>query len=87
MSDNAHKLGRTMVWSNTARLYMGSFEAQRPRAAAPNSQGTRVQHLPRGRVVLREFLKSGTTTGNSGGPRIGCCGERIRPPGRMNRRS
>ena len=26
MSDNAYKLGRTMVWSNTARNYMGSFE-------------------------------------------------------------
>ena len=27
MSDNAYKLGRTMVWSNTAGLYMDSFEA------------------------------------------------------------
>ena len=27
MSDRAYKLGRTMVWSNTAGLYMGSFEA------------------------------------------------------------
>jgi len=26
MSDNAYKLGREMVWSNTARLYMRSFE-------------------------------------------------------------
>jgi len=34
MSDNAYKLGRSMVWSNTAGLYMGSFElAQRQRAA------------------------------------------------------
>jgi glycosyltransferase involved in cell wall biosynthesis len=34
MSDNAYKLGRTMVWSNTAGLYMGSFEvAQRQPAA------------------------------------------------------
>jgi hypothetical protein len=29
MSDNAYKLGREMVWSNTARLYMRSFEAAR----------------------------------------------------------
>src|SRR4029077_1227190 len=29
MSDNAYKLGRTMVWSNTAGLYMRSFEKAR----------------------------------------------------------
>jgi glycosyltransferase involved in cell wall biosynthesis len=29
MSDNAYKLGRTMVWSNTAGLYMRSFENAR----------------------------------------------------------
>jgi glycosyltransferase involved in cell wall biosynthesis len=35
MSNNAYNLGRSMVWSNTAGLYMGSFElAQRQRAAA-----------------------------------------------------
>ena len=27
MSENAYKLGRKMVWSNTAGLYMGSFKA------------------------------------------------------------
>jgi glycosyltransferase involved in cell wall biosynthesis len=27
MSDNAYRLGRKMVWSNTAGLYMGSFKA------------------------------------------------------------
>jgi hypothetical protein len=36
MSANAYKLGREMVWSNTARLYMRSFEmAQRQGTAAP----------------------------------------------------
>jgi glycosyltransferase involved in cell wall biosynthesis len=36
MSDNAYKLGREMVWSNTAGLYMRSFElARRQGAAAP----------------------------------------------------
>jgi glycosyltransferase involved in cell wall biosynthesis len=36
MSDNAYQLGRTMVWSNTAGLYMRSFElARRQAAAAP----------------------------------------------------
>lgn len=35
MSDNAYKVGRTMVWSNTARFYMNSFEmARRERTAA-----------------------------------------------------
>ena len=29
MSDNAYKLGRSMVWSNTANLYMRSFENAR----------------------------------------------------------
>jgi len=36
MSDHAYKLGRGMVWSNTAGLYMRSFNlARRPGAAAP----------------------------------------------------
>ena len=36
MSDRAYKLGRAMVWSNTAGLYMGSFQAaQQQGAAAP----------------------------------------------------
>jgi glycosyltransferase involved in cell wall biosynthesis len=36
MSENAYKLGRTMVWSKTAGLYMRSFElARRQAAAAP----------------------------------------------------
>jgi hypothetical protein len=36
MSDNAYRLGRTMVWSSTAGLYMRSFElAHRQGAAAP----------------------------------------------------
>lgn len=36
MSANAYKLGREMVWSNTAKLYMSSFEAaQRQGALAP----------------------------------------------------
>ena len=36
MSDNAYRLGRDMVWSNTAGLYMRSFElARRQGASAP----------------------------------------------------
>jgi glycosyltransferase involved in cell wall biosynthesis len=35
MSDRAYKLGRAMVWSNTARLYLRAFElARRQKAAA-----------------------------------------------------
>jgi glycosyltransferase involved in cell wall biosynthesis len=41
MSDNAYKLGRSMVWSNTAGLYMVSFElAQRQRAGAARKFAT-----------------------------------------------
>ncbi len=35
ISDNAYRLGRKMVWSNTAGLYMSSFELARRRGAAP----------------------------------------------------
>ena len=44
MSDNAYRLGRTMVWSNTAALYMRSFEVARQqgrRAAAELRPATR----------------------------------------------
>jgi len=34
MSDNAYRMGRTMVWSNTAGLYMRSFELARRQGAA-----------------------------------------------------
>ena len=34
MSDHAYKLGRAMVWSNTAGLYMRSFELARQQGAA-----------------------------------------------------
>ena len=34
MSDNAYKLGREMVWSNTAGLYMRSFELARQQGTA-----------------------------------------------------
>jgi glycosyltransferase involved in cell wall biosynthesis len=37
MSANAYKLGRTMVWSNTAELYMRSFELARRQGAASAS--------------------------------------------------
>ncbi len=44
MSDNAYKLGRTMVWSNTAGRYMRSFElARRQRAAVIQNTAARVE--------------------------------------------
>jgi glycosyltransferase involved in cell wall biosynthesis len=53
MSDRAYKLGRAMVWSNTAELYMGSFQAAQlqviaaPRAAAAaNGNGHRPHESP-----------------------------------------
>jgi hypothetical protein len=45
MSDRAYKLGRTMVWSNTAGLYMGSFHAAQHQGA----------HAPRESVVANGF--------------------------------
>jgi glycosyltransferase involved in cell wall biosynthesis len=38
MSDNAWNLGRTMVWSNTARHYMSSFEAARGQRITPSRE-------------------------------------------------
>jgi glycosyltransferase involved in cell wall biosynthesis len=44
MSDNAYKLGRTMVWSNTAGRYMRSFEmARRQQAAVTQNTAARVE--------------------------------------------
>jgi hypothetical protein len=45
MSENAYKLGREMVWSNTAGQYMRSFELARRQEAA----------VPRESVAAREF--------------------------------
>jgi glycosyltransferase involved in cell wall biosynthesis len=53
MSDRAYQLGRAMVWSNTAGLYMGSFQAAQqqgiaaPRASvALNGSGPRPHESP-----------------------------------------
>jgi glycosyltransferase involved in cell wall biosynthesis len=44
MSDNAYKMGRTMVWSNTAGRYVRSFElARRQRAAVIQKTAVGVQ--------------------------------------------
>ena len=59
MTDRAYKLGRTMVWSNTAGLYMGSFRAAQQQGAdapresvAANGFGHRAPESPDGNLVL-----------------------------------
>jgi hypothetical protein len=59
MSDRAYKLGRTMVWSNTAGLYMGSFRAAQQQGAdapresvAANGFGHRAPESPDVNLVL-----------------------------------
>ena len=46
MSKNAYKLGRAMVWSNTAELYMGSFEMARRLAPAAPRTSVAARELP-----------------------------------------
>jgi hypothetical protein len=49
MSERAYKLGRAMVWSNTAGLYMGSFQAAQPRGAAAGRESVAaraISHRP-----------------------------------------
>jgi glycosyltransferase involved in cell wall biosynthesis len=55
MSDRAYKLGRAMVWSNTAGLYMGSFETalRQSRTAARKSVAANgFGHRPQGSPEL-----------------------------------
>src|ERR1039457_4063439 len=55
MSENAYKLGRTMVWSNTAGLYMGSFEVARHQGATASRESVAVSgfgHRPHESPVL-----------------------------------
>jgi len=46
MSDNAYRLGRKMVWSSTAELYMRSFEMARQEAAVARRVGHRPHESP-----------------------------------------
>jgi len=47
MSANAYRLGREMVWSHTAGLYMRSFELARRQGPAAHGAGVAQQHVPR----------------------------------------
>jgi hypothetical protein len=48
MRDNAYKLGREMVWSHTAGLYMQSFEAARRQAVAAPRESVAVNGFAHG---------------------------------------
>jgi glycosyltransferase involved in cell wall biosynthesis len=47
MSDGAYKLGRAMIWSNTAELYMGSFEAARQKGIAASRESAAARMFDR----------------------------------------
>jgi len=47
MSENAYRLGRKMVWSNTASLYMGSFQMAVEQVALPCRTAAANKCLPR----------------------------------------
>jgi glycosyltransferase involved in cell wall biosynthesis len=47
MNDRAYKLGRAMIWSSTAGLYMGSFEAARKQGAPAPRQSVKVNAVGR----------------------------------------
>jgi len=50
MSSNAYKLGRAMVWKNTARLYMGAFQAARKQGAPVPYESVPVHGFPNRRM-------------------------------------
>ena len=58
MSDNAYKLGRTMVWSNTARFYMNSFEMARRERTAVACEYVAARELSRRSHEAPEELRS-----------------------------
>ena len=47
MRKNAYKMGREMVWSNVAQLYMRSFESARLQGAAPSRKSLVTKTLDR----------------------------------------
>jgi len=53
MSDNAYKMGRTMVWSKTAGLYMRSFELARRQGAEAPANRSPSEGSPLGRMNRR----------------------------------
>ena len=55
MRKNAYRLGRDMVWSNTAQLYMRSFEQARLQGAAPSRKSLATKTLDQSPRELPEL--------------------------------
>jgi len=55
MRKNAYRIGRDMIWSNTARLYMRSFEQARLQGAAPSRKSLATKTLDRSPRELPEL--------------------------------
>ena len=55
MRKNAHKLGREMIWSNTARLYQRSFELARLEGAVLSRKSFATKTLDQAPRELPEF--------------------------------
>ncbi len=54
MSENAYRLGRKMVWSNTAKLYVDSFELARRQRALPREAAKKVSSYAGPTVRVQE---------------------------------
>jgi hypothetical protein len=61
MGDNAYKLGREMVWSNTAGRYMSTFELARRQAAVAHSKAESALpvRMPMAQVRLTQIAPAG----------------------------
>ena len=55
MRKNAYRIGRDMIWSNTARLYMRSFEQARLQGAAPSRKSLATKTLDQSPRELPEL--------------------------------
>jgi glycosyltransferase involved in cell wall biosynthesis len=64
MSENAYKLGRKMVWSNTAGLYMESFQAARPQGAAARRESVAANGFGHRRAAGLASLYAGPAFGS-----------------------
>jgi glycosyltransferase involved in cell wall biosynthesis len=62
MSDNAYELGRTMVWSNTASLYMRTFEMARRQQAMASRESVSVNGFGRRPHEPAHFSQDNVTT-------------------------
>jgi glycosyltransferase involved in cell wall biosynthesis len=70
MSDNAYKLGRGMVWSNTAGRYMRAFELARLQAAVAlrTTESALPVRMPMAQVRLTQIAPAGTQRARMAAP-------------------